>query len=54
MNKQQVIAFMDWVEAAIDLKIEESVGRDSLHESIRESNTRDELLGLFGFGEGMR
>ena len=54
MNKQQVIAFMDWVEAVIDLKVEEAFGRGLEHEYVKEITLRDELLDLFGFGEGMK
>ena len=54
MNKQQITALMDWVEAAIDVKIELAFGRDPSHEHIREADTRDELLDLFDFGKGMK
>lgn len=54
MNKHQLMALMDWVESIIDLKVEEAFGRDPSHEHVKEFSTRDELLDLFGFGEGMR
>ena len=54
MNKQQVIAFMDWVESVIDLKINEELDREASSSGEREDRLRDELLDLFGFGEGMR
>ena len=54
MNKQQVIAFMDWVESFVDLRISEELERGSFHEGKHEEKLRDELLNLFGFGEGMK
>ena len=48
MKKDQLENMMSWIESMIILKIEQSMGRDSLYESIRESECRDDLLKSFG------
>ena len=57
MNKQQLLAFMDWVESVIDLKINEELDRCTHFvgkRGKREEKLRDELLDLFDFGKGMK
>ena len=54
MNKQQLLAFMDWVESVIDLKINEELDRGTYFVGKREEKLRDELLDLFDFGKGMK
>ena len=54
MTKQQLIAFMDWVESVIDLKINEELDRGTISSAKHEERMRDELLDLFDFGKGMK
>jgi hypothetical protein len=51
MTEEQLHAFMDWVKAEIDLKLEEESRRDSLTESITEINCRNSLFKVFGIHE---
>jgi len=51
MNKQQLLSFMDLVEATIDKKIERAFGRDYFYESIRVDDFREKLLELFEIEE---
>ena len=51
MTEEQLHAFMDWVKAEIDLKLEEEFRRDGLSESITEINCRHNLFKAFGIRE---
>jgi hypothetical protein len=48
MTEEQLRTLMDWIDAKIDVKIEDALHRDSLTESIVESHCRDALHRAFG------
>lgn len=46
MSEEMLVALENYIEAVIDRKIEDAFGRDSLIESVRASELRQELLEL--------
>lgn len=43
MREEQIQALKDYVKALIDLKVGDALGRDTLHENIRLSDTEGVL-----------
>ena len=39
------------IESIIDERIESAFGRDGLHESVRSSELKQELINVFAFGD---
>lgn len=50
MSKEELDALTIWMEALIDLKFEELLGRDYTTEYLREAELKRELLTAFGIG----
>jgi len=51
MNEEQLQALMNWIEAAVDAKVEKAFGRDCLHESVIEDRCREHLYVALGLRE---
>jgi hypothetical protein len=48
VSEEQFAKLLEWIDAKIDVKVEEAFRRDALHESIREYQLRLELRKAFG------
>ena len=51
MTEEQMQLLVKWVEAMIDMKIEEAFGRDSLNETLSEDGLRQAVRLSFGLSD---